>query len=172
MATNTDYPGVALITGAAGTGKWRIAITDRNHDLLEGTGCTGLESQREAEVRSLAGDIASSDFVTSLIDETVKKFGRLDYCVNCAGIMGNNQPSTETTLEDFDKINNVNYRGLWLSSRAQIKAMLAQDPLPSHDPARPGQRGSIVNIASQLGIVGRPAARKLLRPFSAQFSSS
>jgi len=36
--------------------------------------------------------------------------------------------------------------------------MLKQEPLPTHD-GRPGNRGSIVNIASQLGIVGRPAAR-------------
>jgi NAD(P)-dependent dehydrogenase (short-subunit alcohol dehydrogenase family) len=56
-------------------------------------------------------------------------------------------------------INNVNYRGCWLSSRAAIQRMLKQDPLPTHD-GRPGYRGSIVNIASQLGIVGRPAARK------------
>jgi len=38
--------------------------------------------------------------------------------------------------------------------------MLKQDPLPSHDPDREPQRGSIVNVASQLGIVGRPEARK------------
>lgn len=38
--------------------------------------------------------------------------------------------------------------------------MISQDPLPSHDPDRPPQRGAVVNIASQLGIVGRPAARK------------
>ena len=36
--------------------------------------------------------------------------------------------------------------------------MLKQEPLPTHD-GRPGNRGSVVNIASQLGIVGRPAAR-------------
>ena len=49
--------------------------------------------------------------------------------------------------------------------------MLKQEPLPTHD-GRPGNRGNVVNIASQLGIVGRPAAGKL--PFlslsSAYFS--
>jgi NAD(P)-dependent dehydrogenase (short-subunit alcohol dehydrogenase family) len=60
-------------------------------------------------------------------------------------------------------INNVNYRGCWLSSRAAIQRMLKQDPLPTHD-GRPGCRGSIVNIASQLGIVGRPAARESNNP--------
>lgn len=87
----------------------------------------------------------------------VQSFGRLDYAVNCAGIIGDNKISTESSLEAFDKLNDVNYRGCWLCSRAELKAMLDQDPLPSHDPRRPPQRGSIVNIASQLGIVGRPA---------------
>jgi hypothetical protein len=42
--------------------------------------------------------------------------------------------------------------------------MLTQEPLSTHD-GRPGNRGSVVNIASQLGVVGRPAARmSLLRP--------
>lgn len=39
--------------------------------------------------------------------------------------------------------------------------MLKQDPLPSHD-GRVGSRGSVVNIASQLGVVSRPNAREFL----------
>ena len=70
----------------------------------------------------------------------------------------NYKRSHESTIEEFDLINNVNYRGCWLSSRAAIRQMLKQEPLPTHDD-RPGSRGSIVNIASQLGVVGRPAAR-------------
>jgi NAD(P)-dependent dehydrogenase (short-subunit alcohol dehydrogenase family) len=72
--------------------------------------------------------------------------------------LSNNLPSHETTLADFEHINSVNYRGCWLTSRAEISQMRTQDPLPTHD-GRPGNRGSVVNIASQLGIVGRPAAR-------------
>lgn len=73
------------------------------------------------------------------------------------GILSNNLKSHETSLRDFERINAVNYRGCWLSSRAEITQMLKQEPLPTHD-GRPGNRGSIVNFASQLGIVGRPAA--------------
>lgn len=40
--------------------------------------------------------------------------------------------------------------------------MLKQEPLPTHD-GRPGSKGSIVNIASQLGVVSRPNAREYLR---------
>lgn len=75
------------------------------------------------------------------------------------GVLSNNQKSGDTSPDEFDRINSINYRGCWLSSRAEIKQMLKQEPLPTHD-GRPGNRGVVVNIASQLGIVGRPAARK------------
>jgi NAD(P)-dependent dehydrogenase (short-subunit alcohol dehydrogenase family) len=76
-----------------------------------------------------------------------------------SGILSNNKRSTESSIEEFDEINGINYRGAWLVSRAVIKQMLKQEPLPTHD-GRPGYRGSVVTIASQLGIVGRPAARE------------
>lgn len=74
-----------------------------------------------------------------------------------AGIIGAAQPSHLQTLSDFDKVLAVDYRGLWLCSRAAITQMLTQSPLPTHD-GRPGNRGSVVNIASQLGIVARTTA--------------
>ena len=73
-------------------------------------------------------------------------------------MLSNNERSDETTIDEFDRINGINYRGCWMCSRAEIKQMLKQDALPTHD-GRPGNRGSVVNIASQLGLVGRPAAR-------------
>jgi NAD(P)-dependent dehydrogenase (short-subunit alcohol dehydrogenase family) len=75
------------------------------------------------------------------------------------GIIGNNAPSTSTSPAQFDLINNINYRGCWLSSRAELTQMVKQEPLPTHD-GRLGNRGSVVNIASQLGMVGKPDARE------------
>lgn len=46
------------------------------------------------------------------------------------------------SVEDFDRTTNVNYRGCWLSSRAEIKQMRAQEVLATHD-GRPGSRGAI-----------------------------
>jgi NAD(P)-dependent dehydrogenase (short-subunit alcohol dehydrogenase family) len=97
--------------------------------------------------------------VDTMVKRTVEKWGRLDYAVNAAGIIGNNDRSTSTSSFQFDMINGVNYRGAWLSSRVELTQMLKQESLPTHD-GRPGDRGSIVNIASQLGIVGRPNARE------------
>lgn len=62
------------------------------------------------------------------------------------------------SAKDFDFVTSINYRGVWLSSRSELAQMIKQDPLPSHD-GRPGNRGSIVNVASQLGIVSVHTAR-------------
>ncbi|GME40889.1 putative short-chain dehydrogenase reductase family protein [Neofusicoccum parvum] len=171
MAQPSLFPGVALITGAGGTGIGNatalafaeagcrsLAITDLNLALLEKTAKELSESYPSVAVYSQTGDIADETFAESFVGAVVEQFRRIDYCVNCAGILSKNENSTEMTVEDFDKVNNVNYRGCWLTSRAQLKAMLKQEPLPSHDDSRAPQRGSIVNIASQLGVVGRPKA--------------
>jgi NAD(P)-dependent dehydrogenase (short-subunit alcohol dehydrogenase family) len=173
--------GSAVAYAFAEAGCERIAITDINGDLLKGNQEALQKEFPSAKILAIAGSIAEEKFANDFIDAVVKEFGRIDYCVrplrhfssieetmfvltgtydqvNCAGIMGNNQVSTETSLADFDKINNVNYRGCWLTSRAQNRVMLEQEPLPGGSPKRPPQRGSIVNIASQLAIVGRPAA--------------
>jgi NAD(P)-dependent dehydrogenase (short-subunit alcohol dehydrogenase family) len=87
------------------------------------------------------------------------EFKRLDYAVNCAGVLGAAKKSHEMTLEEFDHIVNVDYRGSWLCSREELKIMVNQEPLPTGN-GRQGDRGVIVNVASQLGIVARPQARK------------
>jgi NAD(P)-dependent dehydrogenase (short-subunit alcohol dehydrogenase family) len=90
-------------------------------------------------------------------NEAFSKFQRLDYGVNCAGILGGDVvKAVDMTTDAFDRLNNINYKGSWLSCRAQLRNMLKQQPLKEH----PKQRGSIVNIASQLGIVARPGAGK------------
>lgn len=99
-------------------------------------------------------------FVKNWVGKIWSKFGRLDYVVNCAGVLGPSLKSHETPTSVFDHINNVNYKGTWLVNRAVLAQMKAQEPLAEH----PLQRGSIVNIASQLGIVGRPAAGELQPP--------
>lgn len=92
-----------------------------------------------------------------MVSLVASKWGRLDYAINCAGIGNIAKRSTDISEEEFESIYRVNYRGCWLSSRAELKQMLTQEPLPSHD-GRPGVRGAVVNIASQLGIVSRPTA--------------
>ncbi|RAL12716.1 SDR family NAD(P)-dependent oxidoreductase [Aspergillus homomorphus CBS 101889] len=171
MTRTYTFAGVAVITGAGGTGIGaavakefasagceRIAITDLNPDSLNNTKEAVSAASPHVRLYAKAGDISDEGFVESFIGEVVSEFGRVDYAVNCAGVLGDALRSTDTPTETFDRINNINYRGSWLCSRAELRQMLKQDPLLSHDPAREPQRGAIVNIASQLGIVGRPSA--------------
>lgn len=109
------------------------------------------------------------------VDSVHRRFGRIDYAVNCAGLfalpfsehsakltvvgmMGDMKSSHELTTKEFDDIMNTNARGLWLASRTELSLMLGQEPLPTHD-GRPGNRGAIVNVGSNLALVSRPGAR-------------
>jgi NAD(P)-dependent dehydrogenase (short-subunit alcohol dehydrogenase family) len=117
------------------------------------------------DILSVAGDISSPDFVSDLFAQVRERYGRLDYAVNCAGIVGNNLPSDQSSVQDFDKVTGVNYRGLWMCEKEELAIMKQQDHLGSTGSGAEGlkgirrQRGSIVNVASQLAIVGRSNAR-------------
>lgn len=142
----------------AAAGCSRIAITDINKNTLIETRHAISQLNPNTTVHSVEGDISDPDFVTSFVQGVTGAFSRIDYSVQCAGILGAAQRSHETPIQDFDKITNINYRGTWLTSRAALGQMLGQEPLPGH----PKQRGAVVNIASQLGIVARPAAGMFL----------
>ncbi|GKT40774.1 2-(R)-hydroxypropyl-CoM dehydrogenase [Colletotrichum spaethianum] len=64
-------------------------------------------------------------------------------------------PSHLLTPAEFDEITTTNYRGTWLCSRAELTHMIKQEPMKTHD-GRPGNRGVIVNVASNLSLVSRP----------------
>ncbi|RDW94283.1 hypothetical protein BP5796_00046 [Coleophoma crateriformis] len=165
----TLFPGVALVTGAAsGIGRAtalsfaqegcpKICICDRDTAGLQETAQQISSISKDVEVSIEEVDMLQEDQIVALMDGVVAKWGRVDYAVNAAGVIGNNQRSTSTSAAQFDLTNGINYRGAWLMSRSELAQMLKQDPLPSHD-GRPGNRGAIVNIASQLGVVGRPDA--------------
>lgn len=146
--------GAAVAKGFARSGCSRIAITDLNRKSLADTRDAILQIDPKAQVVSQEGDIADEGFVNSFVRDVAKTFSRIDYSVSCAGILGESLRSHETTTAAFDLITNVNYKGTWLASRAVISHMLRQQPHEGH----PEQRGAIVNIASQLGVVARPAA--------------
>lgn len=187
MSLTTEFPGVALVTGAGGTGEdildvsltigignavakafvlkgcTRLVITDISKQTLSSTEdqIKQLAAGRSIDVLALSGDVSSPEFVDSFFKAVYNKFGRLDYAVNCAGVLGNNRNSVDSSFIDFDRINAVNYRGVWACSRKELEIMQGQDVVerPGYGGAR-RQRGSIVNVASQLGLVGRVDARK------------
>ena len=87
-------------------------------------------------------DVQNPDDVKNMVASTVEKFGRLDIAVNNAGVEQNMKPLLEQSVEDFDFVTNINVRGVWLSLREEIRAMLETGG------------GSIVNVSSIAGVIG------------------
>jgi NAD(P)-dependent dehydrogenase (short-subunit alcohol dehydrogenase family) len=88
-------------------------------------------------------DISDENQVKNLIDETIKKFKRVDVLINNAGI-GSMRPVYATSLESFEKVLKVNLTGTFLCTKHVWQ------------PMKNSEGGSIVNVSSLGGLVGYP----------------
>ena len=100
-----------------------------------------------AEAVAIACNVLEEDQVQSLIDRTVKHFGRIDILINNAGIGYIMKPIVEMETSDWDAVLGVNLRGVFLCTRAAARQMIHQ-----------GDGGRIINIASQAAKSGFPFA--------------
>ena len=112
-------------------------------DVLEEAG-----KRTEAEINLSGGqalfvplDVTSEQSWLDAIGATVAKFGRLDILVNNAGVSAHGMIEF-TTEADWDRVMDVNSNGPFLGTKAAIPEM------------RKSGGGSIINISSQLGLVG------------------
>jgi len=103
--------------------------------LVEKAGGQGLFVQ---------ADVSDEEQVKKLVQTTVDHFGRLDIAFNNAGIEGAPKPLTEATAEEYQKVYDINVKGVFLSMKYEIPAMLKSGG------------GSIVNTSSGLGTVATP----------------
>jgi NAD(P)-dependent dehydrogenase (short-subunit alcohol dehydrogenase family) len=112
-------------------------------DVLETEGKTTLEEIRAAggEATFVRLDVTSESDWAGAVTEAERWYGKLNVLVNNAGIGGGNRIE-DTTLADWERIMAVNSTGVFLGTRAVIPAM------------RRAGGGSIVNLSSQLGLVG------------------
>jgi len=74
----------------------------------------------------------------------MQEFGRLDFAFNNAGIEQEPTPFLEQDEETYDRVMDINVKGVWLSMKYEIPAMLKTGG------------GSIVNTSSGLGVIGMP----------------
>ena len=91
----------------------------------------------------IKSDVSQAAHVESLVHQTVDKYGRLDVAFNNAGIEGVWLPLTEQTEENWEQVQSINLKGVWLSMKYEIRQMLKQ-----------GGGGAIVNMSSVTGLIG------------------
>ena len=118
---------VALVTGgASGIGAATaqrlsaegasVVVADR-----DGERAAALAESLGGPALGLAADEASEGEVDALIKRAVERFGRVDLHHLNAGIPGSPAPFEELTLEDFDRVLDVNLRGVFLGLRAAFR---------------------------------------------------
>lgn len=93
-------------------------------------------------------DVSKLSDVEKMIEYTISHFGGIDILVNSAGVLGPRVRTEKYAEEDFDKIIDVNVKGLWYCMKVALRYFAEQ------------RRGNIVNIASvagHLGMVGHIA---------------
>jgi len=147
---------VALITGGTtGIGRAaavlfakagaKVVISGRRE--MEGKETIELVRAAGGEGLFVKGDVSKAAEVESLVQKTVEKFGRLDVAFNNAGIEGNWVPIVEQSEEDWDRVIDINLKGVWLCLKYELRQMLKQ-----------GHGGAIVNMASVAGMIGSAGA--------------
>jgi len=119
--------GLAVALRAARDGA-RIAIaakTTEPHSKLPGTIYSAADEIRNAggEALPIKCDIRFADQVDAAVVKTVDTFGGIDVCVNNASAISLT-PTMDTSIKSFDLMNQINYRGAWLTSRACLPHLL------------------------------------------------
>jgi 3-oxoacyl-[acyl-carrier protein] reductase len=143
----------ALVTGAA------TGIGAKTAELLAKAGATvALADIDEKSLQKVASDLSSlgvkvtthaldvtkADRVAAVYETADREHGGLDAFVHCAGIIGAPKNINEMEEAEYDRVVDINAKGIWLCTRAAAKLML-----------KANRRGSIVNLASILGVVGQ-----------------
>lgn len=112
-------------------------------DVLEDESRKVVEQINEAGGRAifLPLDVTSEAQWNSAVAATVSEFGKLDILANNAGVGATSMVET-TTVEEWDRVMDINAKGVFLGTKAALPEM------------RRAGGGSIINISSQLGLVG------------------
>ena len=135
---STKGIGLGLALGLAGRGA-DLIVTSRSQRDCEAVAETIRGLGRRALPRSC--DVTSRKSVEELAEAAVSEFGNVHILVNNAGT-AITKPAEELTEEDWDKVVDVDLKGVFFCSVVFGKLMIAQ------------RAGKIINIASVLGLVG------------------
>ena len=150
METNRFRDKVILVTGGnSGIGRaTAVAFAREGAKVViaarrESTGMEVVDEITKAggEATFIKTDMGNPEEIKNLFKTLIKQYGRLDCAFNNAGVSsGKTQFFTQGTMEDWDKIMNVNLRGLWLCMQYELRQMYVQ------------KAGAIVNNSSVTGV--------------------
>lgn len=146
---------VAIVTGAAsGMGKSiaklyaqegaKVVVADYNFEGAETVVKEITEANGQAIPMSV--NVADGDAVNKMIEDTIREYGELDILVNNAGVMDNFEPVGEIKDENWDRIFDINTKGVMRAMRKAVNYWIDND-----------KAGVIVNTISTGGISGAHA---------------
>ncbi|MFQ5940359.1 MAG: SDR family NAD(P)-dependent oxidoreductase [Nitrososphaerales archaeon] len=142
----------AVVTGAGrGIGKEiAMALAKENYNVVVNSRNPEHANSVANEIKSLGknaigvgGDVAKEEDCTKIIQAAINHFKRIDLLVNNAGIQ-KPIPLNSMSVEEWDKVMNVNLRGVFMCSREAAKHMLKNGG------------GSIINISSVHQVIPKP----------------
>ena len=140
----------AIVTGAgSGFGKG-IAMRFAKEGARVGVIDINAEAAREVASQignsafAMEADVSIDRDVSRMVQEALDRWGQLDILVNNAGTTHRNQPMTEVTEEEYERIFAVNVKSVYLSAKHIVPVMKKQG------------FGVILNVASTAGVRPRP----------------
>ena len=122
----------------------KVVISGRRK--AEGAETVALVEKAGGKGLFVQSDVSDEAQVKSLVDTVLKEFGRLDIAFNNAGYETRLAPLTEATVEEYHRGFDINVKGVFLSMKYEIPAMLKTGG------------GSIVNTSSIAGTIGMTTA--------------
>ncbi|KAI0191616.1 hypothetical protein F4808DRAFT_381832 [Astrocystis sublimbata] len=169
-----DVSGYALVTGGgsgigracallfAETGAAGLLVADINIEAAREVvrEASALTKRSDFRAEAVEFDVAVEESVEAMVQRMTKTFGRMDYCVNSAGISLQTYATVaETSFQEFRDVMSVNGHGTFLVTKSACAAMAQQParPVSPDDPARGTVRGTIVNIASVTAVLSPPS---------------
>ena len=133
--------GLAMAQAMAEAGA-SIAIAARDEKINREADSL-IQSSYKVQCMNTVCDVTSEKSVQHTVDQTVARFGKIDILVNSAGI-NIRGPIEDVSLDDFNKVQQVNVTGSWLTSKAVVPHM------------KKNGYGRIINIGSMLAVTAIP----------------